>query len=166
MIRFHVRIAALLSLLLLAAGCGEGNLLPPAREATGSWTSRSTVGTGGGAVTNIDNLSLYGDGTFRWTNSEYGDGAGRPDAPMRLYSRKGQYRIRDGFLEIRTEVTEYSRTPGFLDLEQAVVQNPQWSGDQYRMVVEGDNLVLRYTVAPADAPIEVTQVFRRDRPID
>jgi len=34
------------------------------------------------------------------------------------------------------------------------------------MMVDGDILTLRFTVAPADAPEDVTLVFQRDRPVD
>ncbi len=85
---------------------------------------------------------------------------------MHRYSRTGEYRFRGEILEIRTQVTEHASGPAWTVVDRTTVQNPVWSGDQYRVTFQGEYMTLRFTVAPADEPIETTLVLQRARPID
>ncbi|HEX8392771.1 MAG TPA: hypothetical protein VF665_10485 [Longimicrobium sp.] len=162
----RLRIAALFSLLLVAAGCGGNDLLPIVEQIPGAWMGQVSSGSGGGARTQSTHLVLGGDGRFVWTETLYGDGAGHPDLPMHRYARFGQYRLRGEILEIRTEATESASGPAWTVVERTPVQNPVWSGDQYRVTFQGEFMTLRFTTAPADEPIETTLVLQRTRPID
>ncbi|NNC28557.1 hypothetical protein HKM21_04700 [Longimicrobium terrae] len=87
--------------------------------------------------------------------------------PIYRTVRFGQHRIRDGYLDIRTDSSHFSR-PVTAAPQRIMYENPQWSGDMYRIRVMGEVLSLQFTVAPADAPIERTLLFQRDEffPVD
>lgn len=162
-----VRLLAALCAALLLAACSDDLLPPTPDNVAGLWRSISERDPGPNERTVQESLSLQEDGRFVWSETTYGDGAGHPDLPISQSARFGQYRLRGGFLEIRTEATEF-RAPLTATPQRTVVERPQWSGDQYRIQVDENLMRLRFTVAPADAPVEVTRIFWRDifPPID
>lgn len=154
-----VRLLAALCAALLLTACSS-DLLPPSGVA-GSWSSRVTYDSGPSERSVYNKLVLGSDGRFVWVEAMYGDGAGRTDLPGPVHVRFGRYRLREPFLEIRTEATEYSAVPTDTPVRTRV-RRPEWSGRRYRIDVDDEQLTLRFTVAPADAPEDVTLVFERE----
>jgi len=155
---------ALFAGLVLAAGCRHDDLLPPVDDVK-TYAAETRSGSGATAVTQFDFLTLEDDGDFTWNRSMHGDGAGNPSQPLGASFRMGDYRIRNGFLDLRTRVNGSVSATG--QVTQTPVDNPQWSGDAYRIVSMDDiQLTLRFIPPESSSRTEVTLEFGRVRPVD
>lgn len=150
--------------LVLAAGCRHDDLLPEVDDVK-TYAAETRSGSGVTAVTQIDFLTLEDDGDFTWNRSMHGDGTGNPSQPRGASYRMGDYRIRNGFLDLRTRVNGSVSATG--QVTQTPVGNPQWSGEEYRIVSMDDiHLTLRFIPLESSSRTEVTLEFGRVRPVD
>ncbi|MBB4637402.1 hypothetical protein [Longimicrobium terrae] len=151
-----LRLLLLCAGLVLASGCGGAdNLLPPGVK-TQSWTALTRSGTGPALVGVDHDLVLARDGDFSWFRTMYGDGVANPGRFMGTTYWHGRFRIRDGFLDLRTDVVG-AITNGIRTEHE--VQSPQWTGDQYRIAITDSLMTLRYIPLESSSRTEVTIEF-------
>lgn len=123
--------------LVLASGCT--NDLLPIRDEGGTWLTHEVNGSGPNQVTLIHGLAFNDDGTFEWTRTTVGDGAGHPSVRTHRLVTAGRYRIRDRFLDLQT--FSIKSAWGDNDFVPLVVE-PGRPGNYIMIRVEDDVLTL------------------------
>jgi hypothetical protein len=154
---------AVTALSLGAAACEPDRGIIPT-QVFGVWTDSMAVRQG---VTWANTLDLRPNGEFYWDQITYGGHPYGPDVPVHRTVQHGRYRTRPGVLDLRVESMEFSGVERATTTEE--VDDPQWSGDQFRARFSGDDLKITYTSEPFDAPETYTLTFSRKpegRPID
>jgi hypothetical protein len=133
-----VRLFFLFAGLVLASGCSSDLL--PIRDEDGTWLAQEVHGTGPDQVTIIHGLAFSDDGSYEWTRTVVGDGAGHPSARVHTLVMEGWYRIRGRFLDLQaiSMKTAHGDNTDFVPL----VVEPAESGNHIMIRVEDDVLTL------------------------